>query len=73
MENTLDSLIMQETYVEKVPTGAIVIIAGEYLPLDKAHHEVAEEPYFMTQGETAPEIGEQVSEWKLVEAFDFAS
>ena len=69
----MDTLLEREMYVEKVPTGAIVVIAGEYLPVDESNHEIAEEPYFLLPGETAPFAGNNALEWKLVEAFDFAS
>lgn len=62
-----------ETSFEKIETGTIVIIAGEYIPVDKKNNEVSEELVFLTQGETAPYAGDNSFEWKLVEMFDFAS
>jgi len=62
-----------ETSVEKVQTGAIVIIAGEYIPVDKANHEISEELIFLVEGETAPYAGDDSAKWKLVEMYDFAT
>ena len=63
---------MQKLF-DKVETGAIVIIAGDYIPVDKKNHEVGDELVFMTPGETAPYMGDDSLRWKLVEMFDGAS
>ena len=65
--------IYSEPYVEKVQTGSIVVISGEYLPVDKADHPLQEEVIFLIQGETAPALEDIVPEWKLVEIFDFTA
>ena len=62
-----------ETSVEKVQTGAIVIIAGEYVPVDKTNHEVGKDLTFLIEGETAPYAGNDSFKWKLVEMYDFAT
>lgn len=71
-----DEVIMEtnmEHYVEKVPTGAIVIITGDYVPVKKAQpHLLVDEPVFMVSGDTTP-VSDDVSVWELVEAIDFAS
>jgi len=61
-----------EPAVEKVETGAIVIISGEYIPVAAdATSESEPERTFLAFGETAPKADE--NEWKLVDAFDFSS
>ena len=62
-----------EPYVEKVSTGSIVIISGDYLPVDQADQPIQEESTFFVQGETLPDIDDQIPDWKLVEVFDFAT
>ena len=57
--------------IEKVHTGAIVIIPGEYIPVDNADHEIQEDVIFLIQGEEAPKVGDTEIDWKLLEAFDF--
>jgi hypothetical protein len=64
---------MMQKLFDKVETGAIVIIAGEYTPVDQKNHEVSDELVFMTPGETAPDLGDDSFKWKLVEMFDGAS
>lgn len=64
-----------EPTVEKLPTGAIVIISGEYVPVDK-NDQPKEDSMFLLFGEHTPEIaGDEKAEtdWKLLEAYDFAS
>lgn len=63
---------LTEPYVEKLQTGAIVIISGEYMPVDKMDQNAQEESLFLTFGETIPDMGNEI-DWKLLEAFDFAS
>lgn len=65
--------MLAETYVEKLPTGAIVLISGEYAPVDKQDNPASNELLFLGFGETTPNIGKQEVDWKLIEAFDFAS
>lgn len=59
--------------VEKVPTGAIVIISGEYLPVDSTDHPTQVEPTFFGFGETTPGTEDDEVTWKLLEAYDFIS
>lgn len=59
--------------IEKVQTGAIVIITGEYIAVDQSDHQVDVERYFMSNGERTPTVGSEDNWWKLVEAIDFAS
>jgi len=69
----MQTYIDMEPAVEKVDTGAIVVIAGEYIPMDRANHELPTEPIFLVTGETAPYFDDNSPSWKLTEAFDFAS
>jgi hypothetical protein len=62
-----------EPYVEKVSTGAIIIISGDYMPVDKTDQPLQDEVTFFVQGETAPPLDDKIPEWKLVEVFDFIS
>lgn len=65
--------IESEVYVEKVPTGALIIITGDYVPVDKTNHELMEEPLFLVSGDLSPNTVDNGTDWKLVEAIDFAS
>lgn len=62
-----------EPYVEKLSTGSIVIVSGDYLPVDQADHPLQDEVTFFVQGETFPDVEDQIPDWKLVEVFDFIS
>jgi hypothetical protein len=65
--------IENELYVEKVPTGALIIITGDYAIVDETEHEVSEEHVFLVSGDLSPETGDLGTDWKLVEPIDFAS
>lgn len=65
--------IENELYVEKVPTGALIIVTGDYVAVDKTEHELTDELLFMVSGDLSPEAGAAGTDWKLVEAIDFAS
>jgi hypothetical protein len=67
-----EGIMSFEPAVEKLPTGAIVIISGEYLPVDETGHETETHTTFFGFGETTPQLG-HTAEWKLAEAFDFAA
>jgi len=58
--------------MEKVETGSIVIITGEYLA---AHlkEDTYEDRVFLSNGETAPDTGTDRKFWKLVEVIDFTA
>jgi len=58
-----------ETPVETVQTGAIVVISGEYAPVD----HTTDEPTFLSWGEYVPGTDGIDTEWQLLQAYDFAS
>jgi len=60
-------------YIEKVETGSIITITGEYAPVIEKEREALGENWFFMYGETAPPVLDHNSAWELIEPIDFAS
>lgn len=58
---------------EKVDTGAIVIITGEYVQVDRSSNKVSSEEWFLCNGDSAPDTGNTDKFWQLVQPIDFTS
>lgn len=60
-------------YTEKVKTGAIVIITGEYSPVKQEDKQKAGEDWFFYEGETVPKVEDHEAMWVLTQPIDFAA
>lgn len=60
-------------YVEKVDTGAIFTITGEYAPTNRSDKEAIGEEWFFSVGDKAPQVMNHDTTWELVQVIDFAS
>jgi hypothetical protein len=67
--------VLEETIMldEKVDTGAIVIITGEYVQVDRSSNKVSSEERFLCNGDSAPDTGNTDKFWQLVQPIDFTS
>jgi hypothetical protein len=69
----MDLMEMELEKVERVETGTIVIISGEYMATKTMENKDDTDLVFMVTGEKAPIAGDEDTFWKLVEPIDFAS
>ncbi len=60
-------------YTEKVRTGTIVTITGEYSPVKKEDKQKVGEDWFFYQGETVPKVEDREATWILTQPIDFVS
>lgn len=70
--DTIEELLLEEQFIEKLPTGSLVIIPGEYVAVDENDVTVIPKPFFMMPGDHTPMEGKKNLTWKLVEAIDYS-